>query len=192
MVARTHDLAAFTALGFVVVSQPAGKVTLATGIVCLVANMIGGIAPDVDQPTAPFWRNLPIGGVVGRYLAKILGGHRFLSHSLAGAAIFGVAFHYLLDILHPSFLQLNMDLIWWSFMIGFVSHLIMDSFTEEGIPLLLPIPVKMGIPPIRALRLPTGGIIERFIVFPGLVILNVYLYYSNYQKILDLLKYHLR
>lgn len=67
MTARTHDLAAVTALGIVVLSQPARTVTLATAIVAVFANLIGGITPDIDQPTAPLWRNLP----VGKYLGKV-------------------------------------------------------------------------------------------------------------------------
>ena len=77
-------------------------------------------------------------------------------------------------------------------MIGFASHLIMDTFTHEGVPWLLPVPVKFGIPPFRFLRIPTGGFMERFVIFPGLAIFNVYLYYSHYSKILDLLQHHLR
>ena len=192
MTGRTHDLAAFTALSLTVIFVPAEKLTLATGIVAVVANLIGGIAPDIDQPTAPFWRNLPIGGTVGRVMTRLLGGHRFLSHSVIGAAIFGFGFHYILRVLHPSFPNLNMDIIWWSFMIGFASHLIMDTFTHEGVPWLLPVPVKFGIPPFRFLRIPTGGFMERFVIFPGLAIFNVYLYYSHYSKILDLLQHHLR
>ncbi len=69
MTGRTHDLAAFTTLGVVVLSQPLRTVTLATAMVAVLANLIGGIVPDIDQPTAPFWRNLP----VGRYFGKIFG-----------------------------------------------------------------------------------------------------------------------
>ncbi len=192
MTGRTHDLAAFTALGLSALSTPIDKITLSTALVAVVANMIGGIAPDIDQPTAPFWRNLPIGGVVGRTIAKLLGGHRFLSHSLIGVVAFAYGFRYLLNVIHPSFLQLDIGIIWWAFMIGFVSHLVMDTFTREGVPWLLPIPIKFGIPPFKLLRLPTGGFIERFIIFPGLLLFNGYFYYSNYSKLLDLLKHHLK
>lgn len=192
MTGRTHDLAAFTALGLITIILPLENISLATGITAIIANLIGGIAPDIDQPTAPFWRNLPIGGIVGRTLTKLLGGHRFLSHSLVGIVIFGYGFKYLLEILHPSFPQVNMDIIWHAFMIGFISHLIMDTFTHEGVPWLLPIPFKFGIPPIKLFRIPTGGFVEKFIIFPGLFLFNVYIYYSNYPKILDLLKQHIK
>jgi membrane-bound metal-dependent hydrolase YbcI (DUF457 family) len=75
--------------------------TLATVIVAIIANQIGGIAPDIDQPTAPFWRNLPIGGIFGKIIAKMLGGHRFLSHSLVGIVLFGVLSKLLLVALQP-------------------------------------------------------------------------------------------
>jgi len=192
MTGRTHDMAAFTALTTIVVTQALPHMTLATGIVAVVANLAGGITPDIDQPTAPFWRNLPIGKYVGTTFDKFLGGHRFLSHSILGAFLFGYIFHYVLHVLTPSFPNLNMTIIWWSFMIGFGSHLIMDTLTTEGVPWLLPIPIKFGIPPIKALRIKTGGLVEKFIVFPGLLLVTVYLLYLHYDKIRLLLHSYLK
>lgn len=192
MTGRTHDMAAFTALSLVVVMHPLPQLTLATGIVAVIANLMGGIAPDIDQPTAPIWRNLPIGKYVGKTFDKFLGGHRFISHSVLGAVIFGYGFHYILHVLTPSFPHLNMDIIWWSFMIGFGSHLIMDTLTTEGVPWFLPIPIKLGIPPIKALRIQTGGLVERFIVFPGLFIANMYIIALYYDKIRLLLHSYLK
>lgn len=53
MTGRTHDLAAFTALGIVVLANPPGAITLSTAILAVFFNLVGGIAPDIDQPTAP-------------------------------------------------------------------------------------------------------------------------------------------
>lgn len=192
MTGRTHDLAAFTALGFIALTQPLPNMSLATGLVAIISNMIGGIAPDIDQPTAPFWRNLPVGGVVGRVFKTVIGGHRFVSHSILGVVLFGFGFHYLLEVLRPSFPALNMGIIWWAFMIGFVSHLVMDTFTREGVPWLLPIPVKFGIPPVKAFRVETGEFVERFVIFPALIALNGYIYYIYYTRILDLFHHHLK
>src|SRR5258708_7248053 len=66
MTARTHDLAAITALGLVALVFPVHDLTLSTALVAILANQIGGIVPDIDQPTAPLWRNLPIGRVFGK------------------------------------------------------------------------------------------------------------------------------
>src|SRR5258708_672668 len=189
---RTHDLAAITALGAVVLIRPAETVALATVLVAILANQIGGITPDIDQPTAPFWRNLPIGKYVGKTFDKFLGGHRFLSHSLIGAFLFGFAFHYILQVLRPSFPHLNMDVIWWSFMLGYGSHLVMDTLTTEGVPWFLPIPIKFGIPPIKVLRIQTGGLVERFGVFPALMLATVYFVYLHYDKIKLLLHSYLK
>jgi len=73
-------------------------------------------------------------------------------------------------------------------MIAFVSHLVADTFTERGVPWLFPIPINFGIPPIKALRLPTGGFREKYIVFPGFLLLNAYIFYHHYNFYLDLLR----
>lgn len=183
MIARTHDVAAITLLAAVVLAQPLRTVTLSTAIVAIVANQIGGIAPDIDQPTAPFWRNLPIGGIFGKLIGRTLGGHRFLSHSILGLALFGFLTHLLLSFLHPIMPNVDTDLVWWAFMIGMVSHLIMDSFTKEGVPWLLPIPWKFGFPPLKRMRITTGKKVEHFIVLPILIGIAVWLFSSNYIEI---------
>jgi inner membrane protein len=189
---RTHDLAAITALGAVVLAQPAHDITLATAFIAVFANLIGGITPDVDQPTAPFWRNLPIGGVFGRIVDRLLGGHRFITHSLLGAAAIAYLAHLLLVFLRPIMNGVDANLVWWAFVIGLASHLVMDSFTKEGVPWLLPVPIKFGLPPLKAFRITTGRAVEMFIVFPGLIALNLWLYYSHYHQVLDLLHNHIR
>lgn len=160
-------------------------------IAAFIANQLGGIAPDIDQPTAPFWRNLPIGGLFGRFFGKMLGGHRFLTHSILGLFLMGFLFHWLLTFIHPLFPKINIDIVWWAFIIGMVSHLVMDSFTKEGVPWLLPIPVKFGLPPIRRLRITTGKGIENFIIFPLLIIIFIGLSAVNYPTIYDFVSNHI-
>ncbi len=156
-------------------------------IAAVIANQLGGIAPDIDQPTAPFWRNLPIGGFFGRFFAKMLGGHRFITHSLVGLVIMGFLVNWLLVILHPIMPKVQIDIVWWAFMIGMLSHLIMDSFTKEGVPWLLPIPLKFGIPPLRRLRITTGKGTENFVVFPLLALLLIGICAVFYTDFVDLL-----
>lgn len=185
-------MAAITALLTVVLFVwPLHTITLATAILALIANQLGGIAPDLDQPTAPFWRNLPIGGVVGRVIDKMLGGHRFITHSLIGVALFGFATHWLLTFLRPIMPQVDGDLVWWAFMIGMLSHLVMDTFTKEGTPWLLPIPIKFGLPPIKALRVTTDKAVEHLIILPGLLAIDIWLCISHYGQLLALLHKHI-
>jgi inner membrane protein len=186
MTGRTHDLAAFTALNFVLITHPLPQMTLGTALVAFAANMIGGLAPDIDQPTADLWNKLPAGGVISRIFTPFLGGHRFISHSILGIFIFGFLNKLLLDAT-SSFLIVNQTLVWWSFMIGFVSHLVMDTITREGVPWLFPIPLHIGIPPFKALRVKTGSFVEKSIIFPALMVTNAYLFYSHYKIFLDFL-----
>lgn len=171
---------------------PPQSLTLATVLVALLANQIGGIAPDIDQPTAPFWRNLPIAGLLGRTMGRLLGGHRFLTHSLVGAWILGWLAHWLLQFLQPIMPHVDSNVVWWAFMIGVISHLIMDSFTKEGVPWLLPLPIKFGLPPLRALRITTGKALEQFVVFPGLLVINIVLFSAYYPQVAAFVQSHLK
>ncbi|MDB5179365.1 MAG: Membrane protein containing transrane [Patescibacteria group bacterium] len=183
MTGRTHDAAAITLLGVAVALYPIHSITLATALVAILANQIGGIMPDIDQPTAPFWRNLPIGGFFGRFADKLLGGHRFLTHSLLGAAAIAYLAHWLLVFISPLMPHVDIDLVWWAFIVGLISHLLMDTFTKEGVPWLLPVPIKFGLPPIKALRVTTGKFVENLIIFPGLILIDVWLVATHYHDI---------
>lgn len=186
MIARTHDLAAITALGLVALTRPPQTITLATLLVSMFACLCGGIAPDIDQPTAPFWRNLPIGGFFGRIIDKLLGGHRFLTHSLLGLGLFGLLTDMILRFLQPVLHHINTTVVWWAFMVGLVSHLIMDSFTEEGVPWLLPVPIKFGLPPIKSWRIKTGKFFEILVIFPGIIIFDAWYIASHYFHLIYL------
>lgn len=183
MTGKTHDLAAFTALTYVVATTILPEMSLGTAIVAFSANMIGGLAPDIDQPTAALWRRYRGGAIIGKLIQPVFGGHRYISHSLVGVFLFGYAAKVILGILN-SILLVDMTLVWWSFMIGFVSHLVMDTITHEGVPWLFPIPIKFGIPPFRFLRMKTGGVVEKSFVFPMLLIANIYFIYAYYSNFL--------
>ena len=191
MLARTHDLAAITTLAVVATVVTVPQMTLSTLLLALLANQIGGVAPDIDQPTAPFWRNLPVGHMFGKVVDKLLGGHRFLSHSLLGVALFGFLAKLLLAFLHPLMPKVDNSIVWWAFMIGMLSHLAMDTITKEGVPWLLPIPIKFGVPPLKALRITTGKAMETLVVLPLLLVTDIWLCHANYPAIITYL-HHLQ
>lgn len=191
MTGRTHDLAAFTALSFVIATQTLPQMTLATALVAFSANMIGGLAPDLDQPSASLYGKIRGGHLLSKIIDPLLGSHRLLSHSLLGTAIFAFITNFILQKM-GSVLLVDMDIIWWSFMIGFVSHLVMDTFTHEGVPWLFPLPLRIGFPPFRFLRMKTGGFLEKSLVFPGLFFLNGYLVFTHYQVYLSFLKHTIK
>lgn len=187
MTGRTHDLAAFTALNLTIISQPLPQMSLATAILALSACFIGGLAPDLDQPTANLWRRLPLGQFIGSFIAPIMGRHRFISHSLVGIFIFGVTTKILLNWM-STFVIVDIDIVWNAFLIGFISHLIADSLTHDGVPWLFPIPINFGFLPFKALRIKTGGFLEKYLIFPTLLGLNIYLFFSENQFYQELIK----
>lgn len=183
MTGRTHDLAAFTAMTVVFVFSVTPQVSLATALVAFGANMVGGLAPDIDQPSAKLYSNIRGGSILAKIIDPLLGSHRLLSHSILGMVLFGFLTRFLFDAAH-TVLLVDMNIVWWAFMIGFVSHLILDTFTKDGVPWLFPIPIRFGIPPLRFLRLTTGGFVEKSLIFPGLILVNGYFVFAHYHKFL--------
>lgn len=189
MTGRTHDLGAFTTLTYIIATQPLFEMSLATVAISFGANMIGGLMPDIDQPTGKLWHKVPAGTILGEVTHPFLGAHRSISHSILGMAIFGFLFQKLLLYAH-TFLLVNINIVWWAFMLGYVSHLVMDTFTKEGVPWLFPIPYRFGFPPFKALRITTGKLVETSFIFPALLVFNAYLIYNNYGKFLDFFRHY--
>lgn len=90
-----------------------------------------------------------------------------------------------------SFLLIDMTVVWICFMVGYLSHLIVDTATKEGVPWFFLFPWKVGIPPIKAFRITAGEFAEKGLIFPGLLILNGYLIYQNYGKFLDFFSHYI-
>jgi len=190
MTGRTHDLAAFTLLNIVFILIPTPSMTVATAIGGLGGCFVGGLFPDIDQPTADLYRRFPAGNVFGRIIAPILGSHRLISHSIVGIVAIGYCMNLFLQKL-GTIVLIDMYVVWWTFMIGFLSHVFMDMLTRDGVPLLFPFPWKFGIPPIARLRMKTGGIMEKGIIFPGLMLLNGFMVYQYHAMYLSFFKQYI-
>ncbi len=190
MTARTHDLAAFTALVIAFVYLPAvPAVSVPTLILAFGANFVGGLLPDIDQPTSDFWDNFRMGPFVAKVVCPALGGHRHISHSLIGVGGFALLSYALLHWLAGIvLLDINPILIWYSFLIGIGSHILMDMPTKLGVPLLWPWKFKFGIPPIKRLRVESGKFAEKYVFFPGLLLLSSYLLYTHQDKLITFLR----
>lgn len=188
MTGRTHDLAAFTALNMAfLIQQPLPAMSFATAAGALGANMMGGLMPDIDDATADIWDKIRGGHIFAKLIKPLIGGHRMISHSILGMAITGYLLKLFLAWL-GTIVFVDMNIIWWSTMIGYFSHLVADSLTKQGVPWLFPIPIRFGFPPFRFLRIETGGIIEKSFIFPGLIFLNIYFIYTSYDLYIGFLK----
>lgn len=187
MVGRTHDLIACTALCAVIAyGPPLPPMTLATAVAAFGANFIGGLFPDIDQPTSDLWDNFRTGPLIARIVCKALGGHRHLSHSLIGVVLIGLFASWFLTLLSRVVI-IDMGIVWYAFMIGVVSHILADMPTKEGVPLLWPLRFGFGIPPLKLLRIKSGSFIETSIIFPGFVLLCGWIVLRNSERFLALL-----
>jgi len=179
MTGRTHDLAAFTALNAAFVLTAPLEMSVVTFIGAIGANMIGGLLPDIDDATADIWAKVRWGNVISKIIRPLMGGHRMISHSLVGMFIAGQLLKLLLGAL-STIILVDMDIIWWATMIGYLSHLVTDSLTTEGVPWLFPLPFRFGFPPFRFARIKTDSFLEKAVFFPTLLFFNGYLVYLNY------------
>lgn len=178
MTARTHDLAAFTALNLVIVTFPVPQMSLSTALASFGMCFLGGLAPDLDNSTSQFWKKVPAGSILGKIVDPLFA-HRHISHSILGAIIFGLILKYILN---------GTTVVWFAFMIGYISHLIMDTLTTEGVPWLFPLPFHIGFPPYKQYRVKTGQFVEKLVIFPLLLIVNAYLFLNFYHIYIQFLK----
>ena len=187
MTSRTHDVFAFASLVTVATYYPPATLNLTTAVSCLVGNIVGSLLPDIDQASNRLWDLLPGGNLIGKYLRKIFLSHRTISHSLLGVFLINKILLWLVPkILNPGFIII--ELVHASIMIGFISHLLLDSFTEEGLPLFFPLKWKFGFPPIKQWRIETGKWFEKFVVFPAIIVYSLFFIGNNQEKLTAILK----
>lgn len=187
MTARTHDIIAFASLLTVAAYYPPESLTVTTLMVAMIANNIGALIPDMDSSANKLWDLLPAGDFLGKVFRRIFWKHRTLSHSLLG----GWLIYLFLSWLLPMFLSpqlVDVKVVLWSTMIGFVSHLLSDAMTKEGLPLLFPFKGTFGIPPWAKLRMTTGTWVENLVVFPGTVGYILWFAFSHQTEIKALLQ----
>lgn len=166
MTARTHDAFAFASLVTVAAFYPPESLNLITLVGAVVAADVGALIPDLDTAGNRLWDLLPAGRTTGKVLRRIFYKHRTITHSFLGVYLIYNFFDWIFPkFLNPSFVDPQIILI--SVMIGYLSHLLADSLTEEGLPLLFPLRISFGFPPIKKIRIKTGRWFENFVVYPG-------------------------
>lgn len=123
--------------------------------------LVASLLPDIDSDESSIRqatgtaRHSGAGGRLMSFMIRLLGGHRgALTHSLLAWAFatfwVGVYFHG------------NMLMV--AFGIGYLSHLLADALTVQGVPLLWPIIGRRisFLPSAIAIR--TGGVVEQVVV----------------------------
>jgi inner membrane protein len=124
----THFVAGLAA-GLLVTTEPAA----------LIVSGVSALIPDIDIPTSKVGRASPVVSTI----VNIAFGHRGLFHSLLAT---GLAYLLVLK-LFPAYSIY--------FLVGYLSHLMLDCLTPAGVPLLWPIPFRFRVPIIK-----TGSVLE--------------------------------
>lgn len=186
MTARTHDMFAFATLLTATVQYPPATINMPTLISCLIANIVGSLLPDMDQASNRLWDLFPAGNFVGKIFRRVFISHRTISHSLLGFFIFYKFFEWSLPkLLNTTYIDAK--LVFASIMLGIASHLIADGITKDGLPLLFPFSLKIGFPPLKALRIRTDTWVEHILVLPLVVLFIIWFANENRHVLVNLL-----
>jgi inner membrane protein len=114
------------------------------------ALLLSAILPDIDTPKSMLGKRVPILS----WLLRLIFGHRTFFHA--------IWLPLLLSILLADFPAFSIGII-----IGYGSHLLLDSLTKQGIQPFYPFRLRLRGP------LESGGFVEG-IIFIGLVILGAF------------------
>lgn len=122
--------------------------------------VFGSLLPDIDHPRS-FISNSFLPFKIASYGVSTFG-HRTIMHSFLGIGIWYVVFNMLFPLVGIQLTQLQI----LSILIGYVSHLILDSLTLSGVDWSYPLHI---LHPRFIIR--TGGVLE--IGFMGLLLLAI-------------------
>lgn len=105
---------------------------------------VGSLLPDIDTTHSGLGKFVkPISGVIERKL-----GHRTLTHSLLGLVTLALVSSWLL-LVHPP--------VYPWLLVGYASHVVLDTANVVGVPLLWPHPLQFWLVANRGWRVPYGS-----------------------------------
>lgn len=129
-------------VGFMLTQEPSAALT------CAGVSGLASLLPDIDEPDSWIGVRVPIIPAI----LKSTVGHRGAMHSLAAAA--GISLLALLALKDPLYSI--------AMLLGYLSHLVLDSFNPNGVPWMYPCKKRFSLPLVN-----TGGALERFLVVPA-------------------------
>ncbi|MEK7557289.1 MAG: metal-dependent hydrolase [Patescibacteria group bacterium] len=188
MMSSTHQLMALLSAFWVLTQYPV-SVGPVMAVLAIVAVMVGALTPDLDQPTANVWRRVLGARALGNIFQSFSGGHRHFTHSVIGILVVGYALRWgIHHFLRPELIDEAM-IIWRAYMIGYISHPIADTLTDNGVPWLWPLHIQIKVPPgPEELRVTTDSIVERVVVRGGVIISIVLIVRSHWDIFLNLFR----
>jgi inner membrane protein len=141
--------------------------------------LLGALLPDIDHP----------GSLLGRrcwfisYPLHRCFGHRSITHSLLAVLLLavtcialgstGIALYSSQGASVSPVLLNTLHLALFSLLFGYIMHLLADSLTKEGIPLLWPYEKRYGLLPFTSLRFRTGTWVEYLLLWSFIFCIGV-------------------
>lgn len=179
MTGKTH-----TAIGMAIGFTLAFKKPIDAQFAIITASTIGALAPDLDHPKGELNQKLLlinndlfktafylIVGIAFLYIyfqnnnslfmllgifsfALSISNHRSFTHSIMGLVLFSAIMRLIL-------MESGLSLMYKGFIIGYISHLLLDCFTSKGIKLFYPFKANIVFP----LKVKSNGFVEKSIFF---------------------------
>jgi inner membrane protein len=128
---------------------------------------VAALLPDVDHPGSWAGRRTP--GL--SFGINLVAGHRGVLHSLLGAGLVTAILCWLSA-------YLGLALPWRPVLVGYLSHLALDTLTPGGVAWLFPFKRRVSFGIAR-----TGGGMERFVFLPLLLVCLGWLFHAILPEI---------
>lgn len=160
---------------FLHICEPTSNVELMMwGLTYITPAVIGALAPDFDHWNSKI-SNFNIFTKLLSIIIRILCGHRGMLHSPFFVILLSILFGYLYVFVCPIAWVGNMML---GFLVGYISHLMLDLLTSQGLPLLFPFTWEDGRPKkYHFFSFKENGIFE-FLLLCGLFSATVIMIYE--------------
>lgn len=183
MTGTTHQLVALLAAFWILIHFPVSLGPV-LAIFAIFAVMIGALTPDLDHPATNLFKRTLGGKVVHRLFSIFSGGHRHFTHGVIGIGAIALLLHWIItQFIQPQF-HPQAFILFFAFMIGYISHPIADTLTDQGVPWLWPINWNIKIPPgPEEVRVTTGSFVET-ILFRAALLVALFLLLSRYWNVL--------
>lgn len=118
--------------------------------VIIAGGWVGGLMPDIDHPNSTISNFRVLGLRVFKplsWLINLIMGHRGATHTIWGLFLTWLPFMIIpLTISEPyGYFNALLTMFGLGYAVGYFSHLLLDSFTPSGTPMLWPLPdVHLG------------------------------------------------
>lgn len=170
MTGTTHQMVALLAAFWVLTLYPTSLGPV-LAIIAIFSVMIGALTPDLDHPATNILKRTLGGKLVHRLFSAFSGGHRHFTHSIVGIIAISYFLHWIIfKYIQPTSYD-HALILWQAFMIGYISHPVADTLTDQGVPWLWPLPWNIKFPPgPEELRVTTESFVETIVLRGGLLI----------------------